>query len=159
MKDYILEALTEDYAREICNWRYEGACSVYNFSDYSIVEQNGWDLAIKGKRESEFVGILHCDELMAYGRLTSSGDKAIIGIGLKPVFCGKGHGKDIMKLLIEECKKRFPGFIITLEVRTFNTRAIKCYLNVGFEIKDKYAKDTPIGNDEFYYMEYRDGEY
>lgn len=158
MNDYIIEVLTEDYAKEICNWRYEGDCAVYNFSDYSIVKQNGWDLAIKEKRESEFVGIIHCGELIAYGRLTSSGNKAIIGIGLKPVFCGKGCGKDIMKLLIEECKTRFPGFTIALEVRTFNTRAIKCYLNVGFEITDKYTKDTPIGKGEFYYMEYTLGE-
>jgi len=43
---------------------------------------------------------------------------------------------------------------VTLEVRTFNKRAIKCYLDFGFEIKDKFIKDTFDGKDEFYYMEY-----
>ena len=31
---------------------------------------------------------------------------------------------------------------------------ICCYQKVGFEIKDKYRKDTAIGEDEFVYMEY-----
>lgn len=80
--------------------------------------------------------------------------KVVVYIGLKPTFCGKGYGKDIMKLLIKESKKRYPQYPVTLEVRSFNKRAIKCYLDVGFEIKDKYIKDTFDGKDEFYYMEY-----
>ena len=64
-----------------------------------------------------------------------------IGIGLKPSFCGQGHGAKIMTLLIEECKRRFSENIIALEVRSFNKRAINCYNNVGFEIKEKYKKD------------------
>lgn len=155
MEDYVIKVLTEDYAKEICGWRYEGDIAIYNFSDYSIVVKNGWDLAIKEKRESEYVGILFNDELIAYGRITSNINKTIIGIGLKPLWCGKGYGKDIMTLLINECKNRFPNYPITLEVRTFNTRAIKCYISRGFQIRDKYIKDTFNGKDEFYYMEYK----
>ncbi|MCB2291617.1 hypothetical protein LGK97_18040 [Clostridium sp. CS001] len=59
-----------------------------------------------------------------------------------------------MALLIDVCKKAFPDYPMTLEVRTFNTRAIKCYISLGFKIKDKYVKDTFNGKDEFYYMEY-----
>ena len=58
-----------------------------------------------------------------------------------------------MKLLIEECRNRFPDCLIALEVRCFNTRAIRCYENIGFEIKKKYCKDTLTGNAEFYLME------
>ena len=59
-----------------------------------------------------------------------------------------------MKLLIEECSNRFPDCLTVLEVRIFNRRAIRCYENVGFEIKKKYCKDTLIGNAEFYLMQY-----
>jgi RimJ/RimL family protein N-acetyltransferase len=155
MKNYVLKELTEEYAIEICNWKYEKEYAIYNFSDYSIVVKNGWDLAIKERREKEFVGIVYNDELIAYGRITSNCGKSIIGVGLKPILCGKGYGKDIMKLLIKECRKRYPQFPVTLEVRSFNKRAIKCYLDVGFEIKNKYIKETFNGKDEFYYMEYK----
>jgi len=59
-----------------------------------------------------------------------------------------------MKILIEEARIRMPGWIIALEVRSFNTRAVCCYQKAGFEVKDKYRKDTSIGEDEFVYMEY-----
>lgn len=156
MKNYVLIKLSEDYAKEICSWRYEGEYSIYNFSDWDTVVENQWDLSIEEKRELEFIAILLNNELVAYGRISLKGDIAYIGIGLKPSFCGKGYGEDIMNLLIEECKKRFPNNTIGLEVRSFNKRAINCYRNIGFEVKEKYVKKT-FDNlmDEFYYMEYR----
>ena len=155
MENYILTELTEDYAKEICSWRYEGEYSIYNLSDWDTVVKNGWNLSIGRKRKLEFIAILLNDELISYGRISLKADKAYIGIGLKPSFCGKGYGKNIMKLLIEECKRRFPNNTLALEVRSFNKRAINCYKNVGFEIKDKYIKKTfNSSEDEFYYMEY-----
>lgn len=156
MDNYILMELSEDYAIEICSWRYEGDYSIYNFSNWETVVENGWDLSIEKKRKLEFISILLNDELISYGRISLKADKAYIGIGLKPSFCGKGYGRNIMKLLIKECKRKFPNNTIALEVRSFNQRAINCYKNVGFEIKDKYMKRT-FNNleDEFYYMEYR----
>lgn len=155
MENYILTELSEDYAKEICSWRYEGEYSIYNFSDWYTIVKNGWDLSIERKRKLEFIAILLNDELVSYGRISLKADKAYIGIGLKPSFCGKGYGKNIMKLLIEECKRRFPNNTLALEVRSFNKRAINCYKDVGFEIKDKYIKKTfNSSEDEFYYMEY-----
>ena len=155
MKQYDLTALNEDYAKEICNWRYEGEYAIYNFSDWNTVVKNGWELAIREKRESNFLAILLDNQLIAYGRLTTSEGKAFIGIGLEPSLCGKGVGRDIMILLIEESYKRFPHCPVVLEVRCFNERAIRCYKKIGFEIKDKYIKNTFTGDAEFYYMEYQ----
>ena len=33
MSDYILAILNEDYAKEICTWKYDEEYSVYNLSD------------------------------------------------------------------------------------------------------------------------------
>ncbi len=154
MKNYVFGILTENYAKEICDWKYEGDYSVYNFSDWGTVVKNGWDLSLRDKREKEFLSILLNGELIAYGRIIEDRGKTFIGVGLKPSWCGKGYGKDIMNLLIEECKKRFPDNPIALEVRIFNKRAVKCYQTVGFRIKDKYIKNTLNGKDEFYCMEY-----
>lgn len=155
MKDYVITKLSEYYAKEICSWRYEGKYSIYNFSCWDTVVENRWGLSIKKKRESEFIAIILNNELVSYGRISLKGDIAYIGIGLKPSFCGKGYGKNIMNLLIEECKRKFPNNTIGLEVRSFNKRAINCYRNVGFKIKEKYTKKTFDNSvDEFYYMEY-----
>ncbi len=155
MENYVLKSLSEDYAKEICSWKYEDEYSIYNFSDWDVVVENKWSLSIKEERELEFIEILLNDELVSYGRISEKEGKAVIGIGLKPSFCGKGHGKDIMKLLVQECIRRFPKYPITLEVRSFNRRAINCYKSIGFEIKDKYMKSTFDGGvDEFYSMKY-----
>ena len=155
MKNYYLTELSEDHAKEICNWSYEGEYSIYNFSDWDTVVKSGWDLSIEKKRKLEFIAILLNNVLVSYGRIFLVGKKVFIGIGVKPSYCGKGHGKNIMKLLIEECKRRFPNNTITLEVRSFNKRAINCYKDTGFEIKEKYMKKTFNNSEgEFYYMEY-----
>ncbi|CAK7086037.1 hypothetical protein CIW83_04885 [Tissierella sp. P1] len=155
MENYIVMELSEEYAKEICSWRYEGEYSIYNFLNWDAVVENGWGLSIEKKRKLEFISIHLNNELISYGRISLKADKAYIAIGLKPSFCGKGYGKNIMKLLIKECKRRFPNNTIALEVRSFNKRAINCYNNVGFEIKDKYMKRTfNNSEDEFYYMEY-----
>lgn len=155
MSNYILLTLSEDYAKEICSWKYDEEYSIYNFSDWNVVVENGWDLAIKERRESDFIAILLENQLIAYGRITKVKEKAFIGIGLKPSLCGKGFGKNIMKLLIRECNNKFQECLVALEVRSFNKRAIRCYESIGFKIKNKYIKDTFTGDAEFYYMEYK----
>ena len=150
-----LTVMLEEHAKEVCNWKYEDEYSVYNLSDWETVVQNNWELAIKEEREANFLSVTQKDQLVAYGVITMKNDSVLIGIGLKPSLCGKGLGKEIMRLLIEEGKARFPDAPMALEVRTFNRRAIKCYESIGFEIMDKYRRDTSTVKDaEFYYMEY-----
>src|SRR6056297_1768749 len=128
VNNYIIKEMTEEYAKKICTWKYKKEYAVYNLPDYNTVEENKWGLSIKEKRDAEFVAVVQNNELIAYGRITTNSKKIIIGVGLRPKSCGKGYGKDIMKILIEECKKRYPEHKVTLKVRTFNKRAIKCYL-------------------------------
>lgn len=157
MQNINIDILSEKDAKEICTWVYDGVYSVYNFSDWDTVVKNNWSLAVKEEREAEFLSLRLDNELIAYGRIFLNEGKAFIGVGLKPSLCGKGYGKLVMDKLIKECKKRYPDMTIALEVRSFNKRALKCYLNVGFVVKDKYSKDTLAGADEFYYMEYEEG--
>ncbi|MEL5898827.1 GNAT family N-acetyltransferase [Clostridium sporogenes] len=137
--------MCEDYAKEICGWKYDEEYSIYNLSDWNVVVENDWDLAIKERRESDFIAILLENQLIAYGRITKVKEKVFIGIGLKPSLCGKGFGKNVMKLLIRECNNKFPECLVALEVRSFNKRAIRCYESIGFKIKNKYIKDTFTG--------------
>ena len=56
-------------------------------------------------------------------------------------------------LAAEISKKRYPNKPLYLEVRTWNTRAIKCYEKAGFQIDgEPYALTTGIGTGMFYRM-------
>lgn len=157
MDEYIVSVLSEDMAKEICTWKYEGAYSVYNFSSWEEVVKNGWGLSLKDERERDFIGISKENGLAAYGRIHIQEGVCILGVAMKPELCGQGNGKAIMKLLIDESKLRYPDAKIALEVRIFNQRAIKCYERIGFEIKYRHIRSMDSGDTEFYYMEYEQG--
>ena len=78
----------------------------------------------------------------------------MMGIGLSPNHVGHGIGQQIIKLSIDKLKQTTPNTKITLEVRSWNVRAIKCYLKSGFKIvKSEVVKDR-LGNPcEFVFME------
>lgn len=155
MDKYVVSVLSEDMAKEICTWKYEGAYSVYNFSSWEEVVKSGWNLSIEAEREKEFIGISKENELIAFGRIYYQDGICILGVGLRPTLCGQGYGKEIMKVLIDESQLRYPGTKIALEVRIFNKRAIKCYESIGFEIKYRHIRSMDTGEAEFYYMEYK----
>ena len=158
MDKYIVSALSEAMAKEICTWRYDGAYAIYNFSGWEEVVKSGWGLSIKEEREREFIGIIKDNELSAYGRIHIQEGICIIGVGLRPTLCGQGYGKEIMKVIIAESQLRYPGIKIALEVRIFNQRAIKCYESIGFETKYRHIRSMDTGEAEFYYMEYQQGD-
>ena len=154
----IVNALSEDMAKEICTWKYDGDYAIYNFSRWEEVVKSGWSLAIKDERERDFIGISKDNELIAFGRIYYQDGISILGVGLRPSLCGQGYGKDIMKVLIDESNLRYPNAKIALEVRVFNQRAIRCYESIGFDIKYKHIRSMDTGEAEFYYMEYQQGD-
>lgn len=146
--------LSEDQAKEICSWKYEGEYAVYNFSDWKEVVKNGWDLSVKEIRDTEYLAIFFDDVFIAYGRIFIVEGNVFLGIGVKPAVCGNGLGAELMMKLIEVAEERYPRKQIMVEVRDFNKRAKRCYESIGFEVIDEYWKDTLSGGDNFYLMEY-----
>lgn len=76
----------------------------------------------------------------------------MLGLGIRPDCCGKGLGKMIMGYLTKEAIKRYPDNAPSLEVRTFNERAIKCYIHCGYAVRTAYHRSTLEGDDRFYFM-------
>lgn len=77
-----------------------------------------------------------------------------MGIGVKPEYCGVGIGKQIIKMALDECSKRYENKPIILEVRSWNKRAIKCYESQGFKIVKIKKQETYAGFGEFFVMKY-----
>jgi RimJ/RimL family protein N-acetyltransferase len=152
--EFTICLLTEEYAREVCSWKYEGQYEVYNIVSWGTALRERWNITLKDKRESEYVAVMAGNELAAFGRIAPRGGMVYIGIGLKPSWCGRGFGADIMNLLVYEARGRYPGRAVALEVRTFNKRAVKCYMKAGFVIKYKHLIKTSKGLDEYYHMDY-----
>lgn len=152
---FILDNLSENQAKEICSWKYEGIYSVYNLPLWEIIVTKNWSITDGIKRLNEYAAVLNeFGDLCGYIRLIEKMDSIKVGLGLKPVLCGQGMGKDLMNLLIYECNKRYGNKNIMLEVRTTNQRAIKCYKDAGFKIINSHRIKTLQGYDEFVMMEY-----
>ena len=47
-----LEILTEDHAKQICCWKYEGIYSIYNFPDWDTLNKQRWGITQEEKRKS-----------------------------------------------------------------------------------------------------------
>lgn len=151
-----LVSFTEIHAKEVCDWKYDGEYSIYNYPKWYKASNEKWGITIAEKRKSEFSAVIDdCNCLCGYIRLLDKNDYIFIGVGLKPSLCGQGLGNALMELVKQQCKKVHPNKKkIALEVRSFNERAIKCYKSAGFNVADTYRKDTPIGYGEFVRMEF-----
>lgn len=151
----VTEAMTETDARNICAWKYPPPYDVYDYADWETVVNSGWDLAIPEKRSAEYISFKYMNGLVAFGRITSTPDYVLIGIGLRPDFCGLGLGKAVMTSLVAAAQARYPHLIPALEVRTFNLRGIRCYEKCGFKRVKRYVRKTLTGEGTFYFMVYR----
>jgi len=147
--------LTENMAKEIFNWRYDGEYSVYDMPDWDIAKKSNFGITISETREKEFLGLIDKDNnLIGFIRLREVDGNVVIGLGLKPNLCGKGIGSRLMELIKSESSNKFKNKKIRLEVRSFNKRAIKCYEKAGFKIVNVHNRDTKRGNLDFVVMEY-----
>jgi hypothetical protein len=86
--------LTEKYAREICTWKYDDEYSVYNYPDWNEASRQKWEITDADKRK-----IKSEHQLNGYFRFLVHGQTVMVGLGLSPHFCGKGYGKQLMKLI------------------------------------------------------------
>ncbi|MFR3072563.1 MAG: GNAT family N-acetyltransferase [Paeniclostridium sp.] len=145
---------TEELAKEITTWRYEGEYEIYNLPSWDEIINKQISLCKKEKRKN-FIGYLNEEKnLIGFVNLVDEGDSVFLGIGVKPEYCGVGIGKQIIKMALDECSKRYESKPIILEVRSWNKRAIKCYESQGFKIVKIKKQETYAGFGEFFVMKY-----
>ncbi|HEX2947279.1 MAG TPA: GNAT family N-acetyltransferase [Clostridia bacterium] len=155
--ELIIKKLTEEYAKQLCEWKYNAEYSVYNFAPWDIAVQQKWSIADPKARESDFRSVTNKQgEFVGFFRMTKDKDEKIeIGLGMRPEYCGLGIGKDFVKIITQYVRAYYPNCLIYMEVRTFNIRAVKCYENCGYTVILKHHMDFPWGSDDYYHMEYK----
>lgn len=152
--ELITHKLSEEQAKEIASWKYNGEYSIYNLPTWDKMIKDNYSLCDNVKRERYIGYSSGSGELVGFINLLDEGDTVFFGIGINPNYCGRGLGKIITKKALIECEKRFPNKPIILEVRTWNERAVNCYKSQGFEIIATKQQETHIGFGEFYVMKY-----
>lgn len=153
--DYVIKNMNDEILREIISWRYEDKYSEYNMESYDMLKSRGSSIT-KAENSNNYLCYFKNGELIGYTNTTlkKNGD-LFLGIGLAPKYCGNGLGCNILKNSIAVAKERYPNSKITLQVRSWNERAIKCYEKAGFKfIKKDIIEDHNGIPTEFIFMEY-----
>ena len=144
--------LDERDKREICAWHYPGEYAVYDLPPYEELsrEKQGF---CDPDRAGDYLAFREGGTLLGYVHLKEKEETVVIGIGLRPEECGKGRGGELLTVACAVARERFPGKELSLVVRTWNTRAVKCYEKAGFHIVgEAFELTTPAGVGEFYKM-------
>lgn len=153
--EFHLNEFTEVHAKDVCTWKYDNEFAIYNMPSWEDVCLNKWAFSIDDKRKQEFRALIDVsNNLIAYFRIQTIDSYILIGLGLKPEFCSQGLGKELIEIIKTHCISHYSNMKLCLEVRSFNTRAIRCYKAAGFIQTDTYIKETPLGTSEFIRLEY-----
>lgn len=144
--------LTDQHKREICSWQYPEPYSAYNYPSYEEMSANQSGF-MNPDREKNFHGFSIDGTLIGFVNILEEPAEIFIGIGVHPDHCSKGYGKQILEMTADLAHELYPGKPLYLEVRTWNQRAVNCYLRAGFHIDgEPFEQVTGMGPGEFYRM-------
>ena len=141
---------TEEEKAVLSGWQYPGEYAIYNMPPYDAQKEKGRGFA---DLENHLTSFYDGDTLVGFVNLSEEETEAFFGIGVAPACCGRGCGQQMTKTARELSKARYPGKPLYLEVRTWNTRAVRCYEKAGFQITGGPIRQTTrIGDGLFYHM-------
>lgn len=150
---YAVGTLTDEEARDAVAWRYGGEYAVYNFPDWAECAACGWSITDAAKRENAYFSLRYAGEFLGFFHIMDRAGHVELGVGMKPALCGQGHGHALMTLALETIRRTRGRTPVLLSVRTFNTRAVRCYERAGFRIIDTRYEDLGTAPGEMYIMQ------
>lgn len=154
MKITDIKPMNVEAAKQICSWRYEPPYNVYDYLSYEAA-LNEQAAITKTENADNYLCFWNDVTLVAYTSIIPKGENLYIGIGVAPQFCSQGMGETFLNQTILECKRRCSCKEIWVQVRSWNERAIKCYIKCGFvekyrdTITDRFNKTI-----EFIFMKF-----
>lgn len=150
---YVVGTLTDVEAREAVAWRYDGEYAVYNFPSWDECAARGWSITDAVKRENAYFSVRYAGEFLGFFHIMNRAGHVELGVGMKPELCGQGHGRALMERALETIRQTRGPTPVQLSVRTFNTRAVRCYERAGFTITGTRYKDLGTAPGEMYIMQ------
>ena len=152
----LITAMTEAAGRQICSRKYEYPYSIFNYLPYDEAVRTGARITKSECKDDYLCFWNESDILIGYVSFIKKSEKLFLGIGLAPEYCSKGLGKKILFQSIEKAKQRYGDDTeIWIQVRSWNERAIKCYISCGFEaIYNDNIPDKSGNIEKFCFMKY-----
>ena len=153
-------SMTEEAARAVLAWRYEGLYAFYNADLHDL--HDGLQEMLAGSyyaatdEQGALVGFFcfgataqvpggHLDGLYA--------DEALdIGLGMRPDLTGRGLGCAFLMAGLDFARQRFAPATFRLSVAAFNQRAIRLYEKVGFQAVATFVSPTRCSETVFLLM-------
>lgn len=130
--------MTEEYAKQISHWTYEGEYSIYSFQpdEETLAEllDGSYFACTFGQ---ELVGYFCFGASATIPTIPGSvslpqGDFLDFGLGMRPDLCGQGRGKEFMQAGLLFGKQKFHAASYRLAVAAWNKRAQHLYQKMGF---------------------------
>ena len=143
--------ITQEQAREIATWRYEG---IYAFYDWDADRDDLEELLDPAKREEGRVHAVLDDEGSLVGSFGFGleGSTIEVGFGLRPDHTGRGLGLSFLCAGLQFARERYAPTTFRLKVATFNKRAIRVYERAGFQRGRNFLQKTHGGEFDFVEM-------
>lgn len=149
---YAVGTLTDAEAREAVGWRYGGEYAVYNFPSWDECAARSWSITDAAKRENAYFSVRYAGSFLGFFHIMDRPGRVELGVGMKPELCGQGHGRMLVALALAKILETRGRTAVQLSVRTFNTRAVRCYEHAGFTITDTRYEALGTAPGEMYIM-------
>ncbi|MBE7064570.1 MAG: GNAT family N-acetyltransferase [Ruminococcaceae bacterium] len=144
--------MTEDIAREISCWKYDGEYAMYSFDgDEEEFRQvmNGLHLPAVFCDSGELAGFIAvgpAGQVLNKKSAVIYADESFtdFALGLRPDLCGlgKGYGESLLNACMSFLKAEFPEDGLRLTVASNNNRAKRVYEKNGFKTVFEFRKFT-----------------
>jgi len=128
---------TENDAKDIAAWKYEGVYSFYNNDKTEAKKQ--WASNIH-KEENTFAMYNENNELIGNCCFDYDEEDKLytFGVQMRPSLTGKGMGKEVVSAILNFGRETYKFNEIDLLVAKFNRRAITLYERLGFKTIDEF---------------------
>lgn len=149
---YEVKEVSDEMAREIVGWKYDGDYAIYNMPAWEECEKLNWSIVSAQKRHNQYYAVCKAGEFLGFFHIMERDEMVELGVGIKPELCGQHNGGMLMELALAKIEEKYSSMMVQLKVRPFNTRAIKCYENVGFKTIGSYYEDEFVTPGEMLIM-------
>lgn len=142
---------TENDAKKIATWKYDG---IYSFYDNDKTEaKQQWVLNIHNE-ENTFVMYNENNELIGNCSFSYDDDdkEYMLGVQMRPDLTGKGMGTEVVTAILNFGRETYKFNELVLLVAKFNKRAIKIYERLGFKTIEEFMWHVNGEDKEFLAM-------
>ena len=125
-----IDALTEQHAKEIADWRYEFPYEWYD----TAADPRRIELFANPARRDGLRAVVDDDgELIGFFNFVRESDEVRVGLGIRPDLTGQGLGARFIEAGLRYATDEWSPKRFRLWVAWWNERALRAYRRAGFE--------------------------